>query len=126
MIARSALALLVRTQLGRDLTRPLWPRFSRDWVEQFFGTPALINAYMQASFRYVHDIDAHGLAEHWHLPSWMFQTRRGDCEDWALFAWQVLRRNGNEAHIFCAFTESEGHAVCLTRDEYGYVSIANE
>jgi len=126
MIARAALALLVRTQLGRDLTRPLWSRLSRERVERLFRTPALINAYMQASFRYVHDIDAHGLAEHWHLPSWTFASRRGDCEDWALFAWQVLRRNGIEAHVFCAFTASEGHAVCLARDARGYVSIANE
>ena len=81
---------------------------------------------MQVTFEYVRDDDAYDLHEHWKLPSDTLRDHFGDCEDWSLFASEVLERNGYDTHIFCVFHGDEGHAVCVYEEHGHFHSLCNE
>ncbi len=91
-----------------------------------FGTPRDIDLFMQVCFDYVRDAEHHGLSDHWQDPHHTLEAKRGDCEDWAVFAWYVLERAGAEARVLCMFTEDDGHAVCLALDEEHAMTICND
>ena len=97
-----------------------------DEVCRRFRTPRALAFYMSVSFRYIHDFDAHGVEEHWKLPHETLTDGFGDCEDYSLFAWHVLRQNGYDVRLFAAFTDDQGHAVCLFVERGAVHSICNE
>src|SRR5262245_49580878 len=55
---------------------------------------------------YVSDIDLFDKRDHWQHPSVFEQLRRGDCEDFALWAWRKLVEIGLEAEF------QVGRVVC--------------
>ena len=71
-------------------------------------------------------LEHHGIEEHWQDPHTTHELKRGDCEDYALYAWHVLRRNGHETHILAVFAGDEGHAVCVVREDGHYHTVCNE
>jgi hypothetical protein len=112
--------------LRRLLHRDAWSRLEMHEVRRRFATPEAIDTFMQVCFEYVSDLEHHGLEEHWQDPFTTHELKRGDCEDYALYAWYVLRRNGYEAHVLAVFTEHEGHAVCVFEEHGRFHSICNE
>lgn len=110
----------------RLLFRASWSRLPVDAIVRRFGTPRGIDTYMQVCFDYARDHDHRGVPDHWQDPLQTHAARRGDCEDWAVFAWHVLAAAGVEARVLCVFTEEHGHAVCLAFDRDRAVAICNE
>ena len=103
-----------------------WRGLSMAEVVRRFDTPERVNDFMQVSFRYVSDRELFGVDELWQTPADTFENKAGDCEDFALFAWFLLRLHGVPAHLFAAFTAERGHAVC-TYEEHGRLhTICNE
>ena len=49
--------------------------------------------------QYVSDSDQFGVLDHWMLPQEFEQIRKGDCEDFALWAWRQLLTLGYEARF---------------------------
>lgn len=49
--------------------------------------------------RYVRDPDLFRERDYWQHPLTFEQTRRGDCEDHALWAWRKLKELGHPAHL---------------------------
>lgn len=76
-------------------------------------TPPRIHDFMQTCFEYVEDRVLHGVEEFWQPPELTHALRKGDCEDWAIYARHVLSHHGLPARIFAAFDAAEGHATCL-------------
>jgi hypothetical protein len=121
-------------QLLRNLARAYWrARYRERWrrlafpdVVRRFGSPERINRYMQACFDYVSDDDLHAREEVWQAPALTHELMRGDCEDFALFAWFALRAHGFDAFLVAVFTPDRGHAVCAFRGRGGYHTICNE
>jgi len=115
-----------RTTVLRSLYRGRWSRLDLDEVAVRFTTPARVHDFMRVCFEYVLDADHHGVHEHWQLPEHTLARKRGDCEDWALFAREVLRRNGYEARILAAFTIDDGHATCVVRERERWHTLCNQ
>ncbi|MEM7310952.1 MAG: transglutaminase-like cysteine peptidase [Planctomycetota bacterium] len=103
-----------------------WGRLSFDEAVQRFRTPREVSDFMQVAFEYVTDQEHFGFEEVWQTPVDTFRNRGGDCEDFALFAWHVLRAGGVPAHLFAAFTERTGHAVCVYEEHGRLHTICNE
>ena len=99
---------------------------SMEQVVRRFATPKRINDFMQVCFDYVPDEEHHGIDEHWQEPYTTLGLKKGDCEDYAVFAWHVLSRHDFEAHVFAAFTEDDGHAVCLVEERRVYFTLSND
>jgi Bacterial transglutaminase-like cysteine proteinase BTLCP len=59
-----------------------------------------------AGCAYVSDMDQFQVADHWQPPLMFEASRRGDCEDFALWAWRKLAEIGVEAELFV------GRVVC--------------
>lgn len=108
------------------MVRPRWRRLSLEQVARRFRTPDQVHRFMQIAFEYVRDDEAYELHEHWKLPGDTLRDHFGDCEDWSLFASEVLERNGYDTHIFCVFRGSEGHAVCVYEEHGELHSVCNE
>ena len=95
-----------------------------DMLEQKLNTPEKLWRYIETYFHYVHDSndpenplkkgtdESHG--DYWQTPQ---ETVRrvddgrilGDCDDWAFFAREVLRRQGKLAHALSC----PSHATCI-------------
>jgi transglutaminase-like cysteine proteinase BTLCP len=58
-----------------------------------------IVAWLQTC-EYVSDVELFHEADHWQHPAAFEQLRRGDCEDFALWAWRKLAEIGVEAEFF--------------------------
>lgn len=56
-----------------------------------------VNRHVNRSIIYVADQDAHGVPDHWALPSETLAMGRGDCEDYALLKMALLAASGVEA-----------------------------
>lgn len=60
-----------------------------------------------AGHRYIEDQDQYGVEEYWTI------DLRGDCEDFALWCRQELKKIGIESNLILCKTENgEGHLVC--------------
>ena len=62
--------------------------------------------------RYVSDREQFGVRDHWMPPQQFEQTRRGDCEDFALWTWRQLLSLGYSARFVVGMAGGygEGHA----------------
>lgn len=64
-----------------------------------------------ASCEYVTDVELFNEADRWQHPGAFEQLRRGDCEDFALWAWRKLAELGVDAEFYV------GRIVCDDDDE---------
>lgn len=115
----------LHTTVLRLIYRRRWSRLSLPEVAREFGTPGQLDVYMRICFEYVSDADLHGIEEFWQAPETTHTLRRGDCEDYALFARHVLNACGYETHVFAAFTPDDGHAVCVFSEAGHYHTLCN-
>jgi hypothetical protein len=94
---------------------------SLDALAREYTTPAAIGRWLRTEFRFVRDRDQFGVVERWQSPEEFLAVRRGDCEDFALLARELLARNGVEAFVFSLFGgDGYAHTVCAFRDGAGY------
>ena len=85
---------------------------ARSLVDQFAGTyatPKAVAAFLRKEFTFQRDEELFGEVDHWQTPEEFAARKVGDCEDYALLAQALLRRNGIEAYVFSLFGE-EGYA----------------
>ena len=94
----------VRLGLLGLVNRNRWRRLPMYAVVERFKTPRRVSDFMQVCFEYVSDEEHFGEEDLWQPPRRTFERKRGDCEDYALFAWHVLRVHGYSAHVFSVFT----------------------
>ena len=77
------------------------------------SSPEALAKFMKQNFSYVSDRRLFGQDEYWQSPEEMLQRRRGDCEDYALFAQAVLGRNGHQAFILSVYWDRDAHTVAI-------------
>jgi hypothetical protein len=83
-----------------------------DW-SMFAGTVKALNtpikamAWIFANITYTAD-----KTDEWQAALRTFQRRRGDCEDWAIFAYECLKNKYNCVYL-CMYTEDSGHCELL-------------
>lgn len=90
-------------------------------------TPDAVADFLQHHFTFQRDADLFGEIDRWQSPEDFLQRRVGDCEDYALLAQELLRRNGIEAYVFSLFgPEGYAHTVSVFVDEDGRYNVINQ
>ena len=74
-----------------------------------YTTPKAIAGFLRRAFTFKRDADLFGMEDRWQSPEEFLARKVGDCEDYALLAQALLRRNGIEAYIVSLFGH-EGYA----------------
>jgi hypothetical protein len=90
-----------------------------EYLADLCDTPEKLSAWLRRNIKYVEEEEGKDV---WQDPIVTFRTRTGDCDDYAVLAQAVLRRQGYEA-IIVAVSAWEGyrrdlkeeHAVCAFR-----------
>ena len=54
----------------------------------------VVNKFSHQSFSYITDINQFNVEDYWASPAEMLVSKRGDCEDWAIFTYVSLRALG--------------------------------
>lgn len=80
-------------------------------------TPEALAAFLHQHIHFVDDAVSLGVADYWQTPEESLRRGEGDCEDYALLAQEVLRRQGLEAFAFSIYGQGGyAHTVCVFRD----------
>ena len=90
-------------------------------------TPDAVAGFLLEHFTFRRDADLFGEIDRWQSPEEFLQRRVGDCEDYALLAKELLRRNGIEAYVLSLFgEEGYAHTVSVFVDEDGRYNVINQ
>ena len=95
-----------------------------DQSARTYTTPKAIAAFLDHGFTFQRDEELFGEADRWQAPEEFVARTAGDCEDYALLARALLRRNGIEAYVFSVFgKEGYAHTVCVFKDDRGRYNL---
>ena len=95
-----------------------------DQAAHTYTTPKAIAGLLRTQFTFARDEVLFGEADHWQIPEEFAARKTGDCEDYALLAQALLRRNGIDAFIFSLFGEDGyAHTVGVFVDEQGHYNV---
>ena len=98
-----------------------------DHLARLYTTPKAIAAFLKRDFRFQRDEELFGEMDRWQTPEEFVVRRAGDCEDYALLAQALLRRNGIEAYVLSLFgEEGYAHTVTVFVDEDGRYNAINQ
>jgi hypothetical protein len=98
-----------------------------DWLAHTYTTPKQISEFLTSHFTFQSDVELFGQVEYWQRPDEFLARRKGDCEDYAVLAKELLVRNGYEAYLFSLFGLNQyGHTICVYRDREGRFNAINE
>ena len=81
---------------------------------EFLDTPFKVATWLYNNIEYENDPE-----DKWQTSMELFERRKGDCEDYMVFAGECLKK-GN---YFLVYTADAGHATYLVEDERGYTTI---
>ena len=92
-----------------------------------YTTPERIAGFLQKRFTFVRDETLFGTADYWQAPEELVARRKGDCEDYALLARDLLQRNGIKAYVFSLFGQGGyAHTVSVFMDRSGRYNVMNQ
>ena len=94
--------------IGSKLGNPL------DLVAQSYSTPEQLARFLNAHLTFQEDLSLFGQADYWQAPEEVLVRGRGDCEDYALLANDLLKRQGKETFVFSLYgPKGYAHTVCV-------------
>ena len=96
------------------------PQISLRDLAPSLSTPELIAHFMWQHFSFESDPVHFGRKDYWQSPEELFIARRGDCEDFALFAQELLKRNGIPSFLMSIYGKGVGHTVCVFKENGKY------
>ena len=98
-----------------------------DRLASAYTTPKAVAAFLKQDFTFKRDEDLFGEADRWQTPEEFAARKVGDCEDYALLAQALLRRNGIEAYVLSLFgEEGYAHTVAVFVDGDGRYNVINQ
>lgn len=86
-------------------------------------TPEQIALYMWRHFAFEADQRQFGRHDHWQSPEELLANQKGDCEDFALFAHSLLKRNGFSSLLLSIYGKRFAHTVCVFKENGKYNAI---
>ncbi len=90
------------------------------------SSPELLEKYMASQFTYVEDRFLIDDDEYWQGPEEMLTRKKGDCEDYAVFAKAMLEEMGYSACLISLYWEDDAHTVTVfQRDGYWWFFNVN-
>ncbi len=122
---RTYSSLTPRTDL--QLIQPSREESLIDHLARTYRTPQTIAKFLHDEFTFKQDKDLFGEVDYWQTPQEFAVRKSGDCEDYALLAETLLRRNGIEAYVFSVFgDDGYAHTISIFRDEKGRYNAINQ
>lgn len=104
---------------AQSLVRPL----SLDTLAQDLNSPEAIARYMWKNFTYEYDRRQFGQEEYWQSPEEFLDHKKGDCEDFALFAHALLSENGYKSFVINLYAPKYAHTVVVFIEDGKYNAI---
>ena len=83
-------------------------------------TPEDVAHYMWRHFQFEDDRSNFGRDDHWQKPEEFLTTQKGDCEDFALFAREVLKMQGIKCFLLNVYGKRFAHTVCVFKENGKY------
>ncbi len=87
------------------------------------NSPDAIAKFIWRHFQTESDQTQFGTEDRWQSPSELLASGRGDCEDFALFAYEIFKANGTQAFMLNIYGKGYGHTVCIFRDGKNYNAL---
>ncbi len=95
-----------------------------DQLASMYTTPKAVATFLRNNVTFTRDEELFGEADRWQSPEEFVARKAGDCEDYALLARALLRRNGIEAYVFSVFgKQGYAHTVCVFLDARGRYNV---
>ncbi len=100
--------------------------FSVNTLASYLRNPQDVALYMWRHFDFVRDQQQFGREDYWQSAAEILQTKKGDCEDFAIFAQEILKQNGVSAFILNLYG-AKPHSICIFKSKglYGAVDGGN-
>jgi len=87
-------------------------------VLEKISTPKDLSKFMRKNFKFVEDRENFGKIDHWQSPEEMLALRKGDCEDYALFADAALKELGYESQVVSIYGDNQfAHTVTAFKQD---------
>ncbi len=86
-------------------------------------TPQDIAFYIWRNFQFEKDQRQFGREDYWQSPAEILQTQKGDCEDFALFASEILKLQGKNSFIINLYGGGKPHSICVFKEKGRYGAI---
>lgn len=86
----------------------------------------MVNNLVNKNYHYVRDDRQFDAADYWQTPAEMKENMAGDCEDFALLKYQILKERGvSEDQLSLAYGKlnGEGHLITLYQDNDGHQHV---
>lgn len=81
-------------------------------------SPKNLSKFMRKNFKFVEDRDNFGKVDYWQRPEEMLANKKGDCEDYALFADAALKELGFESEVVSIYgTNQFAHTVTAFKQD---------
>ena len=111
--------------LAKDAELPVSFRILEDILSSV-KTPEDLVQLMKKEFKYVEDDRLLGQNDYWQSPEELWKHKAGDCEDFALFAQYVLKKQGFETQVVSLYgAGGYGHTVAIFKRN-GKYHVMNE
>lgn len=99
-------------------------RDHKQWMKlrEQLNTPQLLNDYLlNGGFRYTEIYDKP--FDNVQRPDQFIVTKRGDCDDFANFTYEILKYHGYKVEMWLLFSKHLGHAVTLIHEKDGTYTV---
>lgn len=83
-------------------------------------TPEVIAKFIWKNFSFERDQHQFGREEYWQAPEELLKNKKGDCEDFARFAAEILKLNGVNAFLMNIYGGRFSHTVCVFKEGDSY------
>lgn len=87
------------------------------------SSPRAIADYLWKNFLFEDDQRLFGKEDYWQTPEEFFSNKKGDCEDFAIFANDLLKSQGVQSFILNIYGGKEGHTICVFKQNGRYQAI---
>ena len=81
-------------------------------------SPKDLSKFMRKNFRFIPDDKNFGKTDYWQSPQEMLNLKKGDCEDFALFADAALKELGFESYVVSMYGKNKfAHTVTVFKQD---------
>ena len=109
--------LSISPTLRAQLAAYDWPVFL---LSQNLNSPNDVAHFLWKNFIFETDQHQFGQEEHWQTAEEFLINRKGDCEDFALLASELLRMKGIPSFLLNIYGDGTGHTVCVFKQNGKY------
>ena len=119
--AVSVLLVLIYTSAPAN-AQLLDQNFSINTLASYLKNPQDVALYMWRHFDYEGDRRQFGQEDYWQTAAETAQNKKGDCEDFAIFAKQILELNGYRSFILNLYGTKD-HSICIFKQHGKYGAV---